>query len=54
MREEIVIQKKEFDCFDVYFAAERHSFVYVDFKDTDSFIEGLVEYIFKEETKYVR
>lgn len=49
MREEIVIQKKEFDCFDVYFAAERHSFVYVDFKDTDSFIEGLGEYIFKEE-----
>lgn len=49
MREEVVIQKKEFDCFDVYFAAEGHSFVYADFKDTDSFIEGLVEYIFKEE-----
>lgn len=49
MREEVVIQKKEFDCFDVYFAAEGHSFVYADFKDADSFIEGLVEYIFKEE-----
>lgn len=49
MREEIVIQKKEFECFDVYFAAEGHSFVYANFKDTDSFIEGLVEYIFKEE-----
>lgn len=49
MREEIFIQKKEFDCFDVYFAAEGHSFVYADFKDTDSFIEGLVEYIFNEE-----
>lgn len=49
MREEIVIQKKEFECFDVYFVAEGHSFVYANFKDTDSFIEGLVEYIFKEE-----
>lgn len=49
MREEIVIQKKEFDCFDVYFLAEGHSFVYADFKDTDSFIEGVVEYIFQEE-----
>lgn len=49
MKEEIVIQKKEFDCFDVYFTAEGHSFVYADFKDTESFIEGLVEYIFKEE-----
>ena len=49
MREEVVIQKQEFDCFDVYFAAEGHSFVYADFKDTDSFIEGLIEYIFKEE-----
>ena len=34
MREEIVIQKKEFECFDVYFAAEGHSFVYANFKDT--------------------
>lgn len=49
MKEEIVIQKREFDCFDVYFSAEGHSFVYADFKDTDSFIDGLVEYIFKEE-----
>lgn len=49
MKEEMVIQKREFDCFDVYFSAEGHSFVYADFKDTDSFIEGLVEYIFKEE-----
>ena len=49
MREEIVIQKKEFDCFDVYFLADGHSFVYSDFKDTDSFIEGVVEYIFQEE-----
>lgn len=49
MREEIVIQKKEFDCFDVYFMAEGHSFVYADFKDADSFIEGVVEYIFQEE-----
>ena len=48
MREEIVIQKKEFDCFDVYFLAEGHSFVYADFKDADSFIEGVVEYIFQE------
>ena len=49
MKEEMVIQKREFDCFDVYFSAEGNSFVYADFKDTDSFIEGLVEYIFKEE-----
>ena len=49
MREEMVIQKKEFDCFDVYFMAAGHSFVYADFKDTDSFIEGIVEYIFQEE-----
>lgn len=49
MREEMVIQKKEFDCFDVYFLAEGHSFVYADFKDTDSFVEGVVEYIFQEE-----
>lgn len=38
MKEEMVIQKREFDCFDVYFSAEGHSFVYADFKDTDSFI----------------
>lgn len=49
MKEEIVIQKRKFDCFDVYFSAEGHSFVYADFKDNDSFIDGLVEYIFKEE-----
>lgn len=50
MKGEIVIQKRKFDCFDVYFSAEGHSFVYADFKDNDSFIDGLVEYIFKEET----
>ena len=33
----------------VYFMAAGHSFVYADFKDTDSFIEGIVEYIFQEE-----
>lgn len=33
----------------MYFSAEGHSFVYADFKDNDSFIDGLVEYIFKEE-----
>ena len=49
MKGEIVIQKRKFDCFDVYFSAEGHSFVYADFKDNDSFIDGLVEYIFKEE-----
>ncbi|MBR1700486.1 MAG: DUF1837 domain-containing protein [Lachnospiraceae bacterium] len=49
MKKHIVIQKKEFDCFDVYFSAEGHSFVYAVFKDKDSYIEGLVEYIFKEE-----
>lgn len=49
MEEKIVIQKKEFDCFDVYFFTEGHSFVYADFQDTNSFIDGLVEYIFKEE-----
>ena len=36
MKGEIVIQKRKFDCFDVYFSAEGHSFVYADFKDTDS------------------
>lgn len=41
MKEEIVIQKRKFDCFDVYFSAEGHSFVYADFKDNDSFIDGL-------------
>lgn len=49
MEEKLIVQKKEFDCFDVYFAGEGFSFVYADFKDTDSFIEGLVDYIFKED-----
>lgn len=49
MQEKVYVQKKEFDCFDVYFSGNGHSFVYADYKGTDSFIEGLVDYIFKEE-----
>lgn len=49
MEEKVFVQKKEFDCFDVYFSGDGHSFVYADFKETDSYIAGLVDYIFKEE-----
>lgn len=43
------IQVEKFDCFNVYFINEGHSFVYADFKDVDGFIDGLTDYIFNEE-----
>lgn len=39
LQEKVFVQKKEFDRFDVYFSGNGHSFVYADFKGTDSFIE---------------
>ena len=44
MSEETVIQKKEFDCFDVYFLAEGHSFVYAKRNNKISFIGTQKQY----------
>lgn len=43
------IKVNKFDCFDVYSLNEGNSFIYAEFKDTESFIDGLVEYIFNED-----
>lgn len=39
---------EKFECFDVYKIDEGSSFVYVNYKDKESFIEGLVDYAFSE------
>lgn len=43
------IQVEKFDCFDVYFINEGHSFVYAEFRDTEEFIDGLTDYILNED-----
>ncbi len=46
IKKEIKINR--FECFNVYCLDEADSFVYAEFKDKESFIEGLVNYIFDE------
>lgn len=43
------IKVKKFDEFDVYYLKEGNSFVYADFNDSDKLIDGLTDYIFKED-----
>lgn len=43
------IRVSKFDCFNVYSLNEGDSFVYAQFKNTEEFINGLVDYIFKED-----
>ena len=46
--ESISIEKTSFECFDVYTSGEGNSFVYAEFRSEEAFINGLVNYIFKE------
>ncbi|MCR5609395.1 MAG: DUF1837 domain-containing protein [Lachnospiraceae bacterium] len=42
------IQKECFECFDVYTSGEGKSFVYAEFRNDKAFINGLIDYFFKE------
>lgn len=43
------VRVNKYDCFNVYSLNEGDSFVYAQFKNTEEFINGLVDYIFKED-----